>query len=91
MATSANSSLEVAAQGDEARPVEIAPFILADDVDHVSGQADVERRRGDLPDVPAQPDPATAIELVDVQGVIGADGEDLRTAGGGEAGADLCT
>src|SRR5262249_50783071 len=43
----------------------------------------------DLLDVAAQRGPAGLAEVVDVQGVVGPDGEDLRAAGGIEPGADL--
>src|SRR5262249_55925090 len=79
--------LDIAAEGDEAGPVEVARMIRADGEDHIPGQADIQLRGVDLPDIAAQAGIAGA--AVDVQGIISPDGEDLGVAGGVQPGADL--
>ena len=60
---------------------------LGDSVRQVAGEADADGRRADLRDIvaeTAEPEP-----VVDPEAVVESDGEDLRFAGGVEAGADL--
>ncbi len=74
-------------QGKEAIPVEIARVVRADRIGRIPWLFGAQRRHGDLPNPAAEPLPHAAI--VDVQGIVGADGVDLGPAVGVQPGADL--